>query len=231
MIKTLISLLIFSPFLSEGAKNIDTKDSTIKKNKFAFYLAIEASYGNLNGKPPKNLDSKYNIHKKFYTKTQVYTIGIEAKLLKNIKRVSLGGSINCNFAHFSRFSEVSFTDSLQNKFRSDNIYSYKALMVVPCLYGGFSFKFKNSEFRPYVQPGILFDLYFSNGSSYSSYSEDWLLNTGRYSALSLKFTSGLEIVIKRFVAGANYSYYKFPRVPQIVRLNMITAGLHLGYKF
>jgi hypothetical protein len=78
MKKTGVIFFLLGSFLSAFASNIEPKDSIPKKNNLIFTLGINSSYGNLNGKPAKYINYK--------TKTPVFIIGIQARLIKSIKR-------------------------------------------------------------------------------------------------------------------------------------------------
>jgi hypothetical protein len=235
MKKTLFFFLILLPFFSEGRENIEPIDSISKKNKSIFYLGVVTNYGYLKVKPPKPDSSRIQHHKNFSTRTAVSIIGIQARLVKSIKRLYLGGSINCDFLYFSKFSEVHDTDSLPNDFRSDNIYSYTEFMITPGLYCSFPFKFQGLEFRPYFQPGIIFEGYTNRNKyvsyTYLKYSEHGIIYSGGFFNFSFRLNSGLEIVIKRFISGLSYSYYHIGRRFHVARPNISIVGLHLGYKF
>jgi hypothetical protein len=232
--KILICFFLSLSFYSKGAKTIEPRDSIPEKNKSIFYLGVVSSYGYLKVKPPKPDPTRIQYHKNFSTKTCVSIIGIQARLIKSIKKIYFGGSINCDFLHFSKFSEVHDTDSIQNDFRSNNDYSFNGLMITPSLYSAFNFKFKRLGLCPYIQPGIIFDGYFINRNRYSSfsrYSEDGMILSGGLFNLSFKCTSGLDLILKRFSVGLNCTYYYLQRNSSIARLNMKALGLHLGYKF
>jgi hypothetical protein len=235
MKKTGVIFFLLGSFLSAFASNIEPKDSIPEKNKSIFYLGVVTNYGYLKVKPPKPDPTRIQCHKNFFTRTGVSIIGIQARLIKSIKRLYLGGSINCDFLYFSKFSEVHDTDSLPNDFRSDNIYSYTEFMITPSLYCSFPFKFQGLEFRPYFQPGIIFEGYINRNKyvryTYLTYSEHSTIYSGGLFNFSFRLNSGLEIVIKRFISGLSYSYYHIGRRFHVAKPNMSIAGLHVGYQF
>jgi hypothetical protein len=235
MTKILISFLLFLSFLSEAQSSILSEDSIAHAHKLKFSMQIGAGSGYLKVKPPKPDPTRIQGHKNFSTRTGVSIIGIQARLIKSIKRLYLGGSINCDFLYFSKFSEVHYTDSIQNDFRSDNIISYAEFMITPGLYCSLPFKFKSLEFRPYFQPGIIFEGYINRNKyvryTYLKYSEHSIIYSGGLFNFSFRLNAGLEIVIKRFISGLSYSYYHIGRTSHEARPNMSVAGLHVGYKF